>query len=145
MWNSSGRAASSTTNGISGSLAPSSQALLAPLSRRIYVFALIRGWRAAKPAALTPGYDSWRRSAAPAPRGGAKCRNSGRSLKAALPMWCRLEAGDTPWPFIAIGGPQAHGAIPGESVHGLAARARCLRRLKPLVCLSAMAATGQRW
>jgi hypothetical protein len=57
-WNSSGRAASSTTNGISGRLAPTRQALLAPLSRRISLFSFIRGLRAAKPAALTPGHDS---------------------------------------------------------------------------------------
>jgi len=34
------------------------------------------GVRAAKPAALTPGYNSWHRPAVPAPQSGAKCRNS---------------------------------------------------------------------
>lgn len=63
MSNSSGKAASSTMNGIFGRLAHTDQATLAPLSRRIFLFAFVRGLRAAKPAALTPGYDSRHRSA----------------------------------------------------------------------------------
>jgi len=46
---------------------PTRQVLLAPLSRRIALFRFCPGVRAAKPAALTPGYDSFGRFAAPVP------------------------------------------------------------------------------
>ena len=44
--------------------------------RGAFLLCFYPGVRAAKPAALTPGYNSWHRPAVPAPQSGAKCRNS---------------------------------------------------------------------
>ena len=51
--------------------APSRAAVAAHFSLCFYP-----GVRAAKPAALTRGYNSWHRPAVPAPQSSAKCRNS---------------------------------------------------------------------